>query len=174
MTGGTIVTDASDSTTKLADQDLGAPEESRIRRPVADRFEAFALPALLVLAALFFTVYGPTSNTFLTTANIQVLLGGQAVVALVALALLVPLCANEWDLSVGGVAGLSATFAASVMSSGSLMGGLLMFGGLFLAARWATATDPEILRILLNSARFRTHYDPAKFESSQQRAFHRD
>jgi len=130
VTGGTIVTDASDSTTKLADQDLGAPEESRIRRPVADRFEAFALPALLVLAALFFTVYGPTSNTFLTTANIQVLLGGQAVVALVALALLVPLCANEWDLSVGGVAGLSATFAASVMSSGSLMGGLLVALGL--------------------------------------------
>ena len=57
---------------------------------------------------------------------------------------------------------------------GSLTGGLLMFGGLFLAARWATATDPEILRILLNSARFRTHYDPAKFESSQHREFHRD
>jgi type IV secretory pathway TrbD component len=57
---------------------------------------------------------------------------------------------------------------------GSLMGGLLMFGGLFLAARWATATDPEILHILLNSARFRTHYDPAKFENSQHRAFHRD
>src|SRR5437868_6513769 len=57
---------------------------------------------------------------------------------------------------------------------GTLMGGLLMFGGLFLAARWATTTDPEILRILLNSARFRIQYDPAKFESSQQKAFHRD
>ena len=57
---------------------------------------------------------------------------------------------------------------------GSLMGGLLMFGGLFLAARWATATDPEILRILLNSARFRIHYDPAKFESYQHRTFQRD
>ena len=47
---------------------------------------------------------------------------------------------------------------------GSLAGGLLMFGTLYLAARWATATDPEILRILLNSAKFRTHYDPAKFD----------
>ena len=56
---------------------------------------------------------------------------------------------------------------------GSLTGGLLMFGGLFLAARWATATDPEILRILLNSARFRTHYDPVKFDS-QHRTFHGD
>jgi type IV secretory pathway TrbD component len=45
---------------------------------------------------------------------------------------------------------------------GSLMGGFLMFGSLFLAARWATATDPKILSILLNSAKFRTQYDPAK------------
>ena len=52
---------------------------------------------------------------------------------------------------------------------GSLSGGLLMFGLLFLAARWATATDPQILRILLNSAKFRSHYDPAKFESYQTR-----
>jgi hypothetical protein len=29
-------------------------------------------------------------------------------------------------------------------------------------ARWATATDPEILRILLNAAKFRSQYDPAK------------
>ena len=54
---------------------------------------------------------------------------------------------------------------------GSLTGGVLMFGGLFLAARWATTTDPEILRILLNSARFRTHYDPAKFARFQPRIF---
>lgn len=47
---------------------------------------------------------------------------------------------------------------------GSLAGGLLMFGALYLAARWATGTDPEILRILLNSAKFRAHYDPAKFD----------
>ena len=46
------------------------------------------------------------------------------------------------------------------------MGGILMFVGLFLAARWVTATDPEILRILLNSAKFRSQYDPAKFENS--------
>ena len=53
--------------------------------------------------------------------------------------------------------------AASFNLFGSLAGGLLMFGALFLAARWATATDPQILRILLNSAPFRTQYDPAKF-----------
>ena len=45
---------------------------------------------------------------------------------------------------------------------GSLLGGILMFICLFLAARWATAKDPQILRILLNSAAFKPRYDPAK------------
>jgi hypothetical protein len=33
---------------------------------------------------------------------------------------------------------------------------------LFAFGRWATATDPQILRILLNSAKQTTHYDPQK------------
>jgi type IV secretory pathway TrbD component len=37
-----------------------------------------------------------------------------------------------------------------------------MFAALLVGARWITATDPQLLRIVLNSARFRTHYDPAK------------
>jgi type IV secretory pathway TrbD component len=46
---------------------------------------------------------------------------------------------------------------------GSFLGGLLMFVLLYGVARWATATDPQILRLLLASARLRTQYDPAKF-----------
>lgn len=46
---------------------------------------------------------------------------------------------------------------------GSLLGGLLIFGSLFLMAQWATWTDPQILRILLNSSKFRREYDPAKY-----------
>lgn len=45
---------------------------------------------------------------------------------------------------------------------GSLGGGLLMFACLFVAARWTTVTDPQLLRILLNSAHSKPHYDPAK------------
>lgn len=45
---------------------------------------------------------------------------------------------------------------------GSLMGGLFMFGSLYGFAHWATATDPQIIRVLLNSANFKTHYDPGK------------
>jgi type IV secretory pathway TrbD component len=46
---------------------------------------------------------------------------------------------------------------------GSLAGGFLMFLLLFFVARWATKTDPQILKLLLASARLRVQYDPAKF-----------
>jgi len=44
----------------------------------------------------------------------------------------------------------------------SLISGVVMFMTLYLFARWATATDPQILRILLNSSKFKLRYDPAK------------
>ena len=46
---------------------------------------------------------------------------------------------------------------------GSLLGGLLMFLLLYFVARWATKTDPQILKLLLASAKSRNQYDPAKF-----------
>jgi type IV secretory pathway TrbD component len=44
----------------------------------------------------------------------------------------------------------------------SFMAGLLMFVGLYGFALWATKRDPQMLRILLSSARFRTRYDALK------------
>lgn len=52
--------------------------------------------------------------------------------------------------------------AATFNFFGSLLGGLLMFAVLFLLARLATATDAQLLRILLNASRFKCRYDPAK------------
>ena len=46
---------------------------------------------------------------------------------------------------------------------GSLFGGVLMFLLLYFAGRWATETDPQILRFLLTSPKLRTQYDPSKF-----------
>jgi type IV secretory pathway TrbD component len=46
---------------------------------------------------------------------------------------------------------------------GSLFGGILMFLLLYVVARWATRTDPQILRFLLTAAKLRNQYDPAKF-----------
>jgi type IV secretory pathway TrbD component len=57
-------------------------------------------------------------------------------------------------------------FLAAIMGAAtfnffaSLVSGMLMFGSLYAFARWATARDIEMLRVLMNSSKFRTHYDP--------------
>jgi type IV secretory pathway TrbD component len=55
----------------------------------------------------------------------------------------------------------------------SLAGALGMFFTLYLFARWATRTDPQILRFLLNSTKVRTQYDPTKFQPIQVRRLNR-
>jgi type IV secretory pathway VirB3-like protein len=64
--------------------------------------------------------------------------------------------------------------AATFTSFSSVVSGVVMFAALFFCAQRATAIDPQILRIVLNSSRFRNQYDPAKFayyavRSKQQR-----
>jgi hypothetical protein len=54
--------------------------------------------------------------------------------------------------------------AATFNFFGSLSGGLIMFAALYLLARWATSSDPQLLRILLNSSKFKVRYDAAKHE----------
>lgn len=55
----------------------------------------------------------------------------------------------------------------------SLAGALGMFFALYLFARWATRTDPQVLRFLLNSTKVRTQYDPAKFHPIRVRRLNR-
>jgi len=65
--------------------------------------------------------------------------------------------------------------AATFNFFGSLVSGLVMFLVLYFLARWATITDPQILRIVLNSSKFRVRYDPAKREEFfLRRIRHRD
>jgi type IV secretory pathway TrbD component len=59
---------------------------------------------------------------------------------------------------------LSAVLGAGIFNLfGSLFGGLLIFGVGVFAGRYATQKDPQIIRILLASQKFRTQYDPLKF-----------
>jgi type IV secretory pathway TrbD component len=44
----------------------------------------------------------------------------------------------------------------------SFAAGLLIFVGLYVFALWATKRDPEMLRILLSSSKFKSRYDAAK------------
>jgi len=64
--------------------------------------------------------------------------------------------------------------AATFNLFGSLMGGLLMFTALYLFASWASVTDPQILRILLNASKFRRRYDPLKRDGFVVKRVRRD
>lgn len=98
----------------------GADSRSgRRRRPLRHYLEAYAFLALLVVAAVFFSLWPETSETFTSAANLRTLIGSNSVVAIVALAALIPLVCNEFDLSVGAIAGLSSVFVATALANGT-------------------------------------------------------
>lgn len=112
----------------------GEPGVRRRRQKVVQMLEAYALVGLLIVAFAFFSLWPTTSATFFSTANLQILVANQSVLGIVALAALIPLIANEWDLSVGATAGVASTFSAAAMSAshGVILGILLALGiGLF-------------------------------------------
>ena len=53
--------------------------------------------------------------------------------------------------------------AATFNLLNSLSGGFFVFLLLYVLARWATKTDPQILRFILTAAKLRNQYDPVKF-----------
>lgn len=93
---------------------------SSVRRAATLRhaLEAYALTGILLALVGFFSLWPKTSEIFFTTANLRVLLSSQAVVAVVALAVLIPLVCLEFDLSVGALTGLATVIAASGFASG--------------------------------------------------------
>jgi type IV secretory pathway TrbD component len=56
----------------------------------------------------------------------------------------------------------------------SLVGGIVLFVVGVIAARRATKYDVEILRVLLNSTKFRRRYDPMKWQSAEIQIARRD
>ena len=65
----------------------------------------WAMPLLLVLLFIAFSIAAPQTFTSLT--NVRVMIGGQAIVVLLAMAVLVPLRAGDFDLSIASVMILS-------------------------------------------------------------------
>ena len=52
---------------------------------------------------------------------------------------------------------------------GTVLGGIAIFAALYLLARWTTATDPQLLRIILNASKFKIRYDSAKPETGREK-----
>jgi ribose transport system permease protein len=89
--------------------DAAPGQPSRGRRAV-DYGERFGLIATLLLLIAIFGAINP--DTFLTWANFSTILGSQAVLVVVALGLIIPLTANDFDVSIANVMTLSAMMVA--------------------------------------------------------------
>jgi ribose transport system permease protein len=102
--------------------------------PWLDRLERYALLLALVSVLVTFTFLPATSDKFLTEANLRFVLNNQAVPVLVALAVMLPLIVDEFDLSVGALAGLSSVVAAAAMTRFGLGWGPAMLLAVAVAA----------------------------------------
>jgi ribose transport system permease protein len=110
-------TEATEATTEVAEP--GAPSPVAVKRGggfgrVA-LLERYGLVILFVVVAIFFSILRP--NTFAQYANFRSLAIAYAILAVAALALIVPLVAGRFDISVGANIGMSSIIAAFTMSS---------------------------------------------------------
>ncbi|MGH2937593.1 MAG: ABC transporter permease [Solirubrobacterales bacterium] len=94
----------------------GKPE-SPARRITGDMALGFAerygLVMLLIGLIVLFSVLPSTSATFPTSANINTIVGNQSVLAIIALASIIPLLTGEFDLSVAAILGVSGVVVAA-------------------------------------------------------------
>src|ERR1700744_2763057 len=79
--------------------------------------EKYGLLALFVILLLVFSLWGQTSATFPTMANLAATVGNQATLLVISIGMVVPLLAGEIDLSVGATAGASSVVTAAAMAN---------------------------------------------------------
>jgi ribose transport system permease protein len=90
------------------------------RHSALDLLERGALLLFLLALVLFFSIDPATSKVFTSSANVHNILANQSVTGLIALAMVIPLVAGYFDLSVASIAGLSnIAMAAAISSHGS-------------------------------------------------------
>jgi ribose transport system permease protein len=89
---------------------------SRARDWLLEFAERYALVVLFVGTFIFFSVWSKTSATFPHATNIKNVLGNEAVIGILALAIMIPLVCGEFDFSVGNNAGLIQVLSAGFMS----------------------------------------------------------
>jgi ribose transport system permease protein len=97
-----------------------ASARARNRRPstrktVLNGLERGGLPLLGIALFIFFAVDSTSGSVFTSDANIKNILGNQAVTALVALAMVIPLVAGYFDLSVAATTGVANVALASMI-----------------------------------------------------------
>ena len=91
------------------------PTERKPRRKFNSGFDRFSGVYLWVLFIVVFGIWVPSE--FLTTSTLHSVAAQQAVTGMIALAVLVPLCAGLYDLSVGATANVSGILTVVLMNN---------------------------------------------------------
>jgi ribose transport system permease protein len=103
-----------------ASRPASQPDARRVhpaRRPRPLPFvERYGLLLLTDAVCVYFSLVGASSDTFATQANIQTILSEKSVLAILALATMIPLVAGQLDLSLGANLGISSIATATAMS----------------------------------------------------------
>lgn len=111
--------------------------------------ERFGLVGLLLALIILFSVLRP--STFATLQNLQSVLSSQAVIAVAALAVIVPLVGNRFDISVGSVLGLTSIAVAAAMSRYGLPLPIAILIGVGLGAGIGAVNGLIVSRLGVNS-----------------------
>lgn len=96
--------------THQAPKGVAARMDGLAHKPLIYRLEQFGLIIVWLLLIAVFGYLRP--DTFLTWANLSTILGSQAVLVVVTLGLIIPLTANDFDLSIAFVMTLSSMLVA--------------------------------------------------------------
>lgn len=87
------------------------------RTNVLQIVERFGLPLLFLLLIAFFAIDPASGEVFRSSANVKNILGNQAVTAIVALSMVVPLVGGYFDLSVSAITGAANVAAAALLGT---------------------------------------------------------
>lgn len=128
-----------------------APLTTRWRDRLLVVLERYALVIAFVAVMVFFSVWSETSSTFPTEANIQNVLGNQAVVGVLALGVMFPLVAADFDFSVGPIAGLTQVLTAGFMARLGMPLLVAVLLGIAIAAVVGIVNGLTVTRIGVNS-----------------------
>jgi len=122
---------------------------ARMPRDVIDSLERLALPIVWVVTIAIFGAVRP--DTFLTWSNFSTILGSQAVLVVVALGLIIPLTAGDYDLSIASVVTLSSMIVAVLNVNHGLPIGWAILGALATGAMTGIVNGFFVLYFRINS-----------------------
>ena len=130
----------------VAAKTSGRHEDRKARARRALSFRNIGALYILAIVIVIFTIWAPT--TFPTIATVRQVLNGNAVNALLALALVIPLSARVFDLSIAYVATLSGVTATYLIAHGTgVEAAVLLALGVSLLAGLGNATVVVVMGV---------------------------